>query len=251
MPGAEPVASEGCGERARTGVLLCHGITATPQMVRPVADRLAAQGYAVRAPLLPGHGTSWQQMSRTRYRDWLGAVEAAAEELRRGRDTVLALGVSLGGALVTDLAHGRPDLVDGLVLVNPAFAASDPRLKVLPVLKHVLPRLRGIADDIAREGPPRELAYAWTPLKPLHSFVEQWPRITAALPTVTVPVLLLRSRHDHVVPALSGDLFLERVGSRDVREAWLERSAHVATLDHDADLLIEQTLDFVAEVGGR
>ncbi len=249
MAGAEPFTRPGAGERARVGVLLVHGITATPQMVRPVAERLAEQGYAVSAPLLPGHGTSWRQMSRTRYVDWLRAVESAAEDLSRSTDRLVAFGVSLGGALVTDLAHGRPDLVDGLVLVNPAFTANDWRLKVLPALQHAVPALHSIADDIRREGPPRELAYKVTPLKALHSFVEQWPRLAAALPSLTLPVLLLRSRFDKVIPVASSDLFLSTVGSTDVREVWLEESAHVATLDHDAALVIEETMAFVSRVG--
>lgn len=251
MLGADPIHHEGHGKHADVAVLLCHGITSTPQMVRPVADRLAEAGYAVSAPLLPGHGTSWQDMSRTRYADWARAVEGEAQRLRVGRRTLVAFGVSLGGAIVTDLAQARPDLVDGLVLVNPAFAADDWRLKAIPVVKHLLPRLRGIADDIRREGEPRELAYRYTPLKPLHSFVEQWPRIVQSLPRVTVPVLLLRSRHDKVVPAMSSELFLQRVGSTDVTQLWLEESAHVATLDYDAATLIEQTVAFVGRVGAR
>lgn len=249
MAGAEPIHREGSGPRADVGVLLVHGITATPQMVRPVAEHLAGLGYAVSAPLLPGHGTTWQLMGRTRYEDWLGAVEGAAADLARGRRTVVAFGVSLGGALVADLTQLRSDLIGGLVLVNPAFAAKDWRLTAMPLLKHVLPRMPGLADDILREGPPRELAYTHLPLKAFHSFVQQWPRLVRGLSEITVPVLLARSAHDRVVPPLSAEVFLAAVGSGDVTQLWLPDSAHVATLDHDAELLMAATADFVARVG--
>lgn len=228
-----------------------HGLTSSPQMVRPVADRLAEQGYAVSAPLLPGHGTTWQDMATTRYADWLAAVVTALEDLREGHRTVVAFGVSMGGALITDVAARRPELVDGLVLVNPAFAADDWRLKVIPWAKHVVPAVQGIGDDIRREGPPRELAYAWTPLKAFDSFVEQWPRLVQELPQVQQPVLLVRSRHDHVVPPISAEVFLTKVGSDDVTVTWLEESAHVAPLDHDAAELIEGTLEFVDRVSSH
>lgn len=248
MVGAEPFSSPGTGERSRTGVLCIHGLTATPQMVGPVAEHLAALGYAVQAPLLPGHGRTWQQMNRTRYEDWLTAVEIAAIELRRGRDHLVVFGVSLGGALATDLTVRHPDLVDGLVLVNPAFAATDWRLRLLPYIKHVIPRLPGIADDVRREGPPRELAYDVLPLKAFHSFVARWPDLVEALPQVRVPVLLARSAHDRVVPDVSVERFLERVGSRDVTRLDLPESGHVATLDHDAGLLVAETARFVERV---
>lgn len=248
LEGAEPFHSPGVGERADTAVLLMHGLTSSPQMVRPVAEHLAEQGFAVAAPLLPGHGTRWQDMAPTRYADWLRATVEAAEELRAGHGTVVAFGLSLGGALVTDVAARRGDLIDGLVLVNPAFAATDWRLRVIPTVKHVVPVAQGLADNILRQGPPRELAYRWTPLKAFDSFTEQWPRLVQELPQVRQPVLLMRSRHDRVVPPLSAETFLAAVGSDDVTVRWLEESAHVATLDHDAEMLIAATLDFVDRV---
>lgn len=248
LEGAEPFHSPGVGERADTAVLLVHGLTSSPQMVRPVAEHLAEQGYAVSAPLLPGHGTRWQHLASTRYADWLRAIVEAAAELRARHRRLVGFGVSLGGALVTDVAARRPHLLDGLVLVNPAFAATDWRLRVIPRLKHLVPIAQSLADDIVRQGPPRELAYRWTPLKAFDSFTRQWPRLVRELPHVRQPVLLLRSRHDRVVPALSAETFLAGVGSDDVTVRWLEESAHVATLDHDAPALIAATLDFVDKV---
>lgn len=251
MPGAEPFRQDGRGERDQVGVLLQHGLTATPQMVRPVAEHLAGLGYAVSAPLLPGHGTTWRDMSRTRYDDWLAAVVRAAEELHDDRRDLVVVGVSLGAALVSDLAVHNPDVVKGLVLVNPAFSSEDKRLKLLPVLRRVLPFIEGIADDIRRPGPPRELAYARTPVQSLASFIDEWPRLVDQLPRLQAPVLLMTSRHDRVVPASSSERFAERCGSEEVTRLWLENSGHVATLDYDAPLLMERTAEFVQRVTGR
>lgn len=248
LEGAEPFQSPGAGEHAQTAVLLVHGMTSSPQTVRSVAERIAAQGYAVHAPLLPGHGTTWQDMSRTRYADWLGAVVGAAEELAATHTRVVGFGLSLGGALVTDVAAHRPDLLDALALVNPAFAATDWRLRVIPWVKSVIPVAQALGDDILRPGPPRELAYKWTPLKAFDSFTEQWPRLVRELGQVTQPVLLMRSRHDKIVPPVSAEKFLAGVGSKDVTVRWLEESGHVATLDHDVDTVVEETLAFLKRV---
>ena len=61
LPGAEPYAHDG----GDIGVLLVHGYTSTPQSMRGWAEHLAAAGYTVRLPRLPGHGTRWQDLNTT------------------------------------------------------------------------------------------------------------------------------------------------------------------------------------------
>lgn len=245
LPGAEPFSHDG----ADTGVLLCHGFTGTPQSLRALARRLADDGLTVRLPRLPGHGTTWQEMNRTRWPDWYAEVERAFGELVERCDHVFVAGLSMGGALALRVAELQPARVAGLVLVNPCVTLGDPRLKALPVLKHLVPSLAGIASDIALPDTV-ELAYDRTPLKALHSFVQALPDVVRDLPLVTQPLLLLRSAQDHVVPADSSQTVLSRVSSKDVTELVLEQSYHVATLDHDAPLVEQQALAFVRRVIG-
>ena len=245
MPGAEPFAYDG----GDTGVLVCHGFTGSPQSMRPWAERLAAEDFTVRLPRLPGHGTSWQEMNRTQWADWLAEAERAFAELVERCDRVFVTGLSMGGALAARIAEQHSANVAGLVLVNPCVTLGDPRLAALPVVKHLVPSLAGIGSDIA--APDRtELAYDRTPLKALHSFVKAWPDVIRDLPQITQPLLLLRSAEDHVVPAKSSQLVLSRVSSKDVTEIVLERSYHVATLDHDAEIIEQESIAFIRRVTG-
>ncbi len=75
MPGAEAYSHQG----GATGVLLCHGFTGSPQSLRPWAEYLAGAGLSVSLPRLPGHGTTWQEMARTRWEDWFAEVDRAFE----------------------------------------------------------------------------------------------------------------------------------------------------------------------------
>jgi len=246
LPGAEPFSHDG-GE---TGVLLCHGFTGSPQSLRPWAQSLAAAGHTVRLPRLPGHGTTWQEMNRTRWQDWYAGVEATLVELRAACRTVVVGGLSMGGALALRLAEQRGADVDGLLLVNPAVKAEDPRLRVLAVLRHVLPSLPGIGSDIKKPG-STELAYDRTPLQALYSMTRMWQGVVADLPRVGQPVLLFRSAHDHVVPASSSALVLARISSADVTEILCEDSFHVATLDNDAERIEKESLAFVERIAAR
>jgi carboxylesterase len=228
-------------------VLLCHGFTGCPHSVRGWGERLAAAGFTVRAPLLPGHGTTWKDMNRTRWTDWYACVEAALADVRSRSRSVVVGGLSMGGALALRLAEEHPDQVDGLVLVNPAVKAEDPRLALLPVMRFLVPSTPGIGNDIKRPD-VSELAYDRNPLHAVYSMTRLWKVVVADLPSVTQPVLIFRSPEDHVVPASSTALIMERVGSTDVTEVLCEDSYHVATLDNDADLIADGTLSFVQRV---
>ena len=120
-------------EAGPVGVLLSHGFTATPFEVRGLACFLHERGYTVLAPLLPGHGTTPEEMNRCRWQDWTAAVEAAYRTLAARSERVFVGGESLGGLLALYLATEHPE-VAGIL----AFA---PALKI----RSRLDRWRGIA----------------------------------------------------------------------------------------------------------
>ena len=248
-PDADPFFSEGTPDSSgrRIGVLLSHGFTGSPVSIVPWGQYLAERGYAVSVPLLPGHGTTWQEMCETRFDDYCQALEQEFEKLKARSDVVVVGGLSMGGALAIWLAEQRPQEIAGLVLVNPAIASANKQLLAVPVLKHLVKAMPAIGDDIKKPG-VSEYAYAKTPLKPLHSMVHAWKQIREDLPNVTAPLLMFRSAEDHVVDPTSAPIILGGVSSRDVTERMLANSYHVATLDNDAAQIFEESEDFIRRV---
>lgn len=240
LPGAEPYDQAG----GPVGVLLVHGFTGSPQSLRPWAEHLAAAGLTVSVPLLPGHGTRWQDMQQTRWEDWYAEADRALRDLADRCEQVFVCALSMGGALALRLAARHGDAVAGLVLVNPSVRSDNPASVLLPVLRHVLPSLPGVADDIALPG-AREVGYDRTPLQAAWSLTRLWRTVQAELPDVRQPLLLFRSPQDHVVSPANSELVLARISSTDVTERLCARSFHVATLDHDAATIFEESLDFV------
>ena len=143
--GAEPYA----GGSGPNGVLLCHGFTGSPQSMRPWAEHLEADGFRVVLPRLPGHGTTWQELNQTRWEDWYAHVERAFLDLRAECERVFVCGLSMGGGLAIRIAEQHGDAVAGVAVVNPSIASADPRMRALPVLRHLVPSLAGIGSDIA------------------------------------------------------------------------------------------------------
>jgi len=242
VPGAEPFSADG----GRIGVLLSHGFTGSPASMTPWAKHLAEQGYAVRVPRLPGHGTTWKDMNRTRWEQWYAELDTALTDLHSVCDQVVVAGLSMGGCLVLRLAQQRPDDVDAVVLVNPAINVARLDIKLVPALQWVIPARPGIGNDIKKVGGD-EVGYDKTPLKALASQLKMWKDVRANLGKVTQPLLMFRSDDDHVVDVTSKELVLSGVSSTVKEFVELHDSFHVATLDNDAPLIFDRTSAFIAE----
>jgi carboxylesterase len=245
-PLALPAQPEKTGGRA-IGVLLVHGFTGSPASMKPWAQALADQGYAVEVPLLPGHGTKWQDLNRVGWTQWYAEAEAAFDRLRADCEAVVVAGLSMGGCLALRLAEERGDQVSGVLLVNPFVASIRTELTLLPVLKHVVPSLRGVVHDIKKPDQD-EHGYDRLPLKGLAEVTAMWKVVVPDLKRVTQPLLYFRSEDDHVIDPSSAPTILHGVSSADVEERTLDNSYHVATLDHDAERIFAESGEFVARV---
>lgn len=229
------------------GVLLIHGFTGMPGSLQPWADHLVSEGYTVRLPLLPGHGTRWQDANRTTFDDWLGAVTAVLQELRMQCRAVIIGGLSMGGTLTLRLAELYPDAMAGIMLVNPSVMTLRWDAKLLPLVRLVTPVFTPIAGDIAKPGVD-EPGYNRLPVKAMYSLSKAWPVVRADLAKVTAPALILRSRVDHTVEPENSQIVLDGISSTDVTDVVLERSFHVATLDYDAELIFAASTEFIEKV---
>jgi carboxylesterase len=184
-------------------------------------------------PLLPGHGTSWQELARTRWQQWHGALDDAYLELDAGCDYALRI------------AATRP--VTGVVLVNPGLVIDDPRAPLAGILKLVMKSTPAIANDILKEGVD-EGAYPRTPVAAAHELNKMFKDTIRILPRITAPVRVYRSTIDHVVSDSSIMALRRGLTHAPLELVRLENSYHVATLDNDADQIFQGSVDFIRSV---
>lgn len=242
IPGAEPFSADG----GPVGVLVLHGFTGNPSSVRGLAEAFAAAGHTVELPRLPGHGTSIEDMLGTGWSDWSAAAEDVYEDLAGRCERVVVAGLSMGGSLTCWLGTRHPGIA-GLICINPAIAPTEEMRAAVAALveagEEVMP---GIGSDIAMPGVV-ETAYSDTPLAPLLTLFEASTVVGAELGRITAPLLLFTSPEDHVVPASDSDVLAAAV-SGPVERVSCERSYHVATMDHDAAMIEERSVEFVGRV---
>ncbi|WP_367650173.1 alpha/beta hydrolase [Nocardioides sp. zg-1230] len=231
----------------RIGVLVVHGFTGSPASMRPWAEDLAARGYAVEMPLLPGHGTRWQDMNKVTWADWTATVDGAFDKLAAENDVVVAAGLSMGASLCLRLAADRGEELAGLVLVNAAVDTLRKDAVLLPALQRVVPAFPGIRNDIKKPGMD-EIAYPVMPLKAAHSMSRGWAELRRDLPRITIPVLYFRSEEDHVADISTSKALNAGLSSKDFEERVLKDSYHVACLDNDAPRIFAESAEFIERV---
>lgn len=243
IPGAEPERIDG----GPHGALVLHGFTGNPNSMRGIAHALAARGFAVELPLLPGHGTAIEDMIPTGWNDWLGAADEALGKLSaRVPGKVVIVGLSMGGSLTCALAADHPELA-GIVAINAIVSEPEGMGEaVRQLLAGGQELLDGIGSDIA-DPDMHEIAYAETPLRPLLTMMEAAPAFQTSLARITCPTLIITSRQDHVVPPENGDILAASV-SGSVDRIFLDRSYHVAPLDYDKDTVESAVLEFASRV---
>jgi carboxylesterase len=210
----------------------------------PLVEALLAGGVHAEALTLPGHGTRPDSLRTVGWDDWAAALDGRIERAARhsGGDVVV-VGQSMGGTLALAAAlSGVP--VRAVACINAPVLPADPEaLAMLPPdaeLVDVGPA--DLADPDATE-----TGYPQLPARALREMAAGTAAVHTRLHEVTVPLLVVTSRHDAVVDPWNGDE-LARCVAGPVTRLVLEHSAHVATLDLDRDQLAAAVLDLVSAV---
>ncbi len=242
----------GDGER---GVMLLHGLTGGPHEVRPVAEGLAEAGYAVRAPMLPGHADA-ASLETTTWRDWYAGIEETFEALHDGgRRRVVVAGFSMGSLLALRLAALRPRELEGLVVASVPLRLPRWQARAVEAMSKLRrrPLLGRLVGMLPKDGPDIRDAHARRtspslrrfPYPALAQLVQLQDEVDGLLELVRAPLLLLHGRHDHTAPVELSAVVAQRVSSPSVRRVVLEESFHVVALDVERARVCAEILAFV------
>lgn len=225
------------------GVLVIHGFTSTTSAMLGLAKKHAEAGFNVELPCLAGHGTKWEDLNKISYLDWIKDLETALTKLKKRSKKIFITGLSLGGGLALYLAGKHPEL-SGIILINNACVFTDPAFWFVPIIKKIVPSVKGVASDIADPN-EKEIAYDRTPTNGVHEMLKMLKIMRPMLKDITLPILIFKSRQDHVIPIKSAIYTYNNLGGKSNELIWLEKSYHVAPLDYDKDLIAEKSIEFI------
>lgn len=155
-PRAWPLQGQNCSPSNTDGILLMHGLTDSPYLMRDLGEELARQPIApgrcvqVRSLLLPGHATRPGDLVQTGFEQWIAAVGYGVSSFEGVAAQVHLVGFSTGGALGIYWAYQQkvePLMAPlaSLVLLSPAIEPTNwtARLPFLPWLSDKFSALTG------------------------------------------------------------------------------------------------------------
>lgn len=232
------------------GVLLLHGFTGAPPEMRLIGEFLAAQGYTVVAPLLPGHGTQPVDLNLVRWQDWTTAAQAAYADLASRTNQVIVGGLSMGGLLALHLAVTvSGEKLRGLMLFAPGLRLIDRRLPVTPIARYIrplLPRDPKVQSDLADpEADQRLWYYEQYPVGGASQLWRLQRVVRRQLGRVTAPIILFQGRLDRSIRSDNPQAILNSVGSTDKELVWLENSGHALVVDAERDIVFAKCLAWI------
>jgi carboxylesterase len=234
------------------GVICVHGFTGSPYEMRYLGEKLARTGATVRGPLLPGHGTSIDDLERTRWEDWVAAVEREIDAMEQRCRRVAVVGQSLGGLLALHATAHRPTLAAVASLAAPLWlgglSGRIARWLTAPDAGPIRRRIRqvpklGGSDVRDRRVRAENPGYHAIPTRALGELLAFMQIVDAELPQIAPPVLVVHARHDHTAPVACAARIAERTRARRVRI--LPRSYHLIATDVERDIVAAEVIDFL------
>jgi carboxylesterase len=244
IPQAEPFYFPG----GKTGCLLIHGLTGSPTDMRPFGEYLAGQGYSVLGVRLMGHATQPEDLIRARWRDWLAGVEDGWHLLKNGVEQVFVIGLSLGGVLSFLFASRFP--VSGVVAMSTPFELpKDPRLRFIKIISRFKPFLpKENVDDRDPVAYKSHVSYPAFPVRAIAELQELLLEMQGSLSKISVPVLLMHSRGDRMIPSDHPTSIFDRLGTEEKRLIWVTDRGHNIALEPNRAEVFDVAAQFIQEV---
>ena len=250
MPGAEPFYFPG----DRTGCLLIHGFTGTPNEMHWMGTQLSLAGRTVVGVRLAGHGTCPEDMNITRWRDWYASVEGGYRQLRAECERVFVIGLSLGGVLALHLAANETP--DGIVAMAAPVHIHDWRLTIFGPIQRFIPYWpksggsppAGHEPALDKAMHRAKMDYDRMPTACIVSMLDFFRIVERELPAIHVPTRFIYAPQDRLAPRSEVQFIYDRISSADKRMLSLDRSGHIVCDDLERETVLEAVQEFLREI---
>ncbi|MCX7679508.1 MAG: alpha/beta hydrolase [Spirochaetes bacterium] len=240
IPGAEPLFHIS----GKKGVILFHGFLGSPFELKYIAHRLIDHDFSVSVPLLPGHGTSLEDMIGVTREDWLCEARKGYLKMADACEEVFIAGLSMGGVLTIILA--AEFVPRKIALISTPRKIPDRKVIFAPLLNPFMKIVKKTDDDkglACEEARKIHICYSnGIPVMATWHLMLLISKAMKLLPKVKSEVLIIQSKYDKVISPDSCSFIAHRIGSHKKEIHLVEEGNHTLTADIGkekiADLLV-------------
>lgn len=219
--------------KGKVGVLLIHGLLASPGELKAFGEELHSQGYTVLGMRLPGHGTSPWDLHTQHTTDWQEAVARNYRILAAHVEKVVVVGFSTGGVLGLIQADSQADdKLAGVVAAAAPLALRDRNYPLVPLVGRLnkwvakLPFIHGVKVFYNNGANHPRTNYATVPVQAIYELQQSVKALKKVLGTVTAPALVLQSKYDDIIKPHSAAYIYKNIASTDKKLIYQEDTAH-------------------------
>ena len=251
IPGAGPFYFEG----NMIGILMIHGggggtCADLKQLAEDINQKI---GCTIHIPLLPGYGTTPENLRYTTISEWKEKLDIELKHLRKKCEKIFVGGHSLGGILTLILAS-KYDL-DGIFAINAAIgikllAVGFKGLAILlvPLVRLFKKYMAVDSETLKKETNGKWIGYDKIPLNLLPKVKKLMKKMKLSLHKIECPAILFQGCKDSMIKPSSMDYIFDKIKSRKKRKIWLENSEHAILDIPDHDLIVNELTEFIKEL---
>lgn len=235
----------------KVGVLMVHGLLASPAEVQELGEHLHKKGHSVMGVRLSGHATSPWDLHHRNWQDWERSVKKGYEILSPFCDKIIIVGFSTGGCLALNLATKRPEKLAGIVSICAPLALQNRNIVFVPFVNRLnalaswVPRVNGVFLFRQENSEHPEINYQTQPINALHQLTNLMKHVKKKLSQVTAPTMVIQADKDPVIIPTAGQIIYDKIASTEKELHWVKSKKHGLVKDKIGDTwkLVEEFIE--------
>ncbi len=237
----------------KTGIVLVHGLPASPAELKTFGERLEQQGYPVIGVRLAGHGTSPWDLKERDWPEWVESVRRSYDIMSAFCDQICLIGFSTGAVASLLLAAEKPEKLVGIISVAAPIKFNNKSIVFVPLL-YGISKLVDMVKSEENTNPFRlnnsdhpEINYRHIPLKAIYELRLMIDAMKKRLPEVVCPALIMHADNDPVIETSSVKIIEQNIGSKDLSISLLPSERHGLILE-DIGVCQDQIMAFLTRL---
>ena len=254
---------------AEPAVFLIHGLGGTQYDLGSMHKRLKNAGFVTYSLMLPGHGTTPQDLVGVTAEDWIEAVRQKYLEVMSLHDEVHVMGMCMGALLAIETVKRERHTKGKLIALVPPLFYDGWATPWYAFVRHILYPIPGVAARWKiEEGDPYGIKneqlraivkakfargdnfhYNWFPLECVRQVDRLRAMVRKDLRKIEASTLVIHAREDDLTSLNSANYVVQNIngkkGPTKARMVVLEDSYHMVCVDNDKEIVAKNVLEFI------